>query len=291
MKIGLFLISEKGFRVLDSILKGPYCDSIEFVCIGKDHGVFNDFHDEILFLCRVNGIKNLTRESSKVDYPICSYYFAISWRWMLDIPNLIVLHDSILPKYRGFAPLVNMLIKGEERIGATALLASKNFDEGPIIAQKTIEIKYPIKIAHAIKEISFLYTELIKEVLLKIDKNILELIPQNNEDATYSLWLDSEDYFIDWNWSAEKIIRKIDACGFPYDGAKCYLGDRTIIIESAIIEEDVKIENRCIGKVMFTVNGCPVIVCGEGLIRINSAKFLDDLVSAIPFNKFRVRLK
>jgi methionyl-tRNA formyltransferase len=56
---------------------------------------------------------------------ICSdFNIAISWRWMLKVSNLIVIHDSLLPKYRGFSPLVNMLINGEDTLGVTVLFAT-----------------------------------------------------------------------------------------------------------------------------------------------------------------------
>ena len=71
---------------------------------------------------------------------------AVSWRWMIKHPKnkLIVFHDSILPKYRGFAPLVNMLINGEKEIGVSAIFGADEYDS-EIISEKTT-ISYPIKI-------------------------------------------------------------------------------------------------------------------------------------------------
>ncbi len=93
---------------------------------------------------------------------------------------------------------------------------------------------------------------------------------QNENNATYSLWLNGEDYYIDWNWSSEKIKRFVDAVGYPYDGAKAYLNGKIINFIDVKVIEDVVVESRSrhIGKVIFVKNGYPVVVCEEGLIQL-----------------------
>jgi methionyl-tRNA formyltransferase len=61
----------------------------------------------------------------------------------LDVP-LVVFHDSILPQYRGFNPLVSALINGDSRVGVTAM-GTDEFDKGDIIGQRTIAINIPSK--------------------------------------------------------------------------------------------------------------------------------------------------
>ncbi len=114
---------------------------------------------------------------------------------------------------------------------------------------------------------------------------------QNENEATYSLWLDQDDYFIDWNWTAEKIKRKIDACGFPYDGAKTILENDIIVVEKAEVEQDVQIENRTVGKVIFVKENCPIIVCGKGLLRLTAAKNVNTKENILPLSKFRLKFK
>lgn len=289
MKFGFFLLTEKGFRVLKSLIENDYCSLINFVCIGKDFNVQNDYSNEIEELCRVNGVNYFYRNKQNNIFKESDFYFAVSWKWIIDLPNLIVLHDSILPRYRGFAPLINMLINGEDFIGVTAILAKEEYDEGPIIGQESIQIKYPIKISEAIDKISNLYVILILRIINQcIEKNII-LLEQCNSAATYSLWLDEDDYFIDWSWCADKIIRKIDACGFPYAGARSRINNEVVIIDSAILLNDIKIENRKPGKVIFLKNGHPVIVCGKGLLMITAAKLYGSNKSIIPFVKIRLK--
>ena len=200
-----------------------------------------------------------------------SHYFAISWKWMLEIKmgTLIVLHDSLLPRYRGFNPLVSALINGDRQIGVTALYAGKDFDTGDIIAQKSAEITYPIRIQRAIDIISDLYSELVNEITAKIlAGKELEVYNQDLSLVTYSLWRDEMDYLIDWNRSADYIKRFIDSVGIPYKGASSYIeGTKVRILDSEVVD-DVVIINRTPGKILFKRDGYPIVVCGKGLLKI-----------------------
>jgi len=78
--------------------------------------------------------------------------FLVGWQHLLSrvTPSTMVFHDSLLPRYRGFAPTVTALINGDHEIGVTALQPSETTDEGPIISQRSLPIFYPIKIAAAL---------------------------------------------------------------------------------------------------------------------------------------------
>lgn len=175
--------------------------------------------------------------------------------------------------------------------GVTALFASSEYDKGDIIAQKSFEINYPIKIENAINQIEPLYSELVNDIFSKInDKKLIESKVQDESKATYSLWLDSEDYFIDWSWSAEKIKRFVDAVGYPYDNAKAYLNGQTIKFVDIEIVENVFVENRerHIGKVIFIKDGLPIIVCRDGLISLVDIRDVEDNSMFIDFrSRFR----
>lgn len=124
--------------------------------------------------------------------------------------------------------------------GVTALFASSEYDKGDIIAQKSFDINYPIKISEAIDKIEPLYFELVDEIFTKIKSGEqLNATKQDESKASYSLWVDSEDYFIDWSWSAEKIKRFVDAVGYPYDNAKAYLNGEVVKFIDVEIVEDV----------------------------------------------------
>ena len=292
-KITLFLITEKGYEFLLGTC-ATYKHLFELVVVGNDKLINNDFEEKIIDLCLKENIKFKLKKDFKViktDYAI-----AVSWRWIIKHPyeKLIIFHDSILPKYRGFAPLVNSLINGESEIGVTALLGAKLYDTGSIIAQSKTSITYPIKINEAIKINNKNYIKcanIVMEKILKDEK--FELQEQVDSKATYSIWLDSEDYTINWNKSSEEIVRFIDAVGYPYTGAKTTFNSENIIIHEAIRVNDLTIENRHNGKVIYVEDGMPVVVCGKGLLKILSASVQNNggLIDFFPLPKFRIRFK
>ena len=187
-----------------------------------------------------------------------------------DINKLIIIHDSLLPRYRGFAPLVNALINGEKTLGVTALIASESYDRGDILMQESINVHYPVKINVIIEKVAELYIKCVKNLLdLIISGKKLQPVKQNESNATYSIWRDSEDYFIDWSWPADKIKRFVDAVGFPYQGAVTWLEDKLIKVQDCDVIDDFKAETIHPGKVVFFENEMPVVICGEKALRIN----------------------
>ena len=296
-KIAFYVMNEKGFYTLKKFIKQFSSVNIEYIVSSVDKNVKKDYYDEIKELCRRYKISFIDRSSDylKEEKLFSGYKFAIGWRWIIENDaNLIVFHDSLLPKYRGFAPLVNALVSNENEIGVTALFASNEYDKGDIIMKKRMNVAYPIKINEAIKQIRPLYYELVKDIY----KFILNAksIPRQKQDeskSTYSLWLDENDYFIDWkNWSAKKIRRFIDATGYPYDNAKAYLNTKIVYFVDVNIIEDVNIEERerHIGKVIFIKKGIPVVVCRKGLLQLLDIRESNNKRLAINFrNRFEGR--
>lgn len=278
-------MNQKGLTVLQTIVEQELSARIAFLCLGRDKNIQNDYSAEIIEVANKAQISIIERTAPLPEYNLG---LAIGWRWIIntEIP-LLVIHDSILPKFRGFAPLVNMLIKGEPKIGATLLWASPEYDKGNIVNTDSIAITYPIKIIDAIGAILTSYQRLtIKLCQFFKSGTIPDGIPQNESEATYSLWRDSEDYLIDWSEPAETILRTIHACGYPYNGSKTRIDNKKITILDAQIEPDIKIENRTPGKLIFLKDSQPVIVCGSGLLRITE---MESDSNPFKLNWFRVR--
>lgn len=288
-KVVFYLMTEKGAEVLQSFIDTFESGRVHFVIVSKDTSMKNDFYYEIEQICKKNNIMFYDKSD---NIPEHSYYiFAIGWRWIIkDSEKVIVLHDSVLPKYRGFAPLVNCLINGDKELGVTALFASDKYDCGDIIAQQKLGVEYPIKIHDAIKKVSKIYAELVISICKDIfsNKTIIGKC-QDEIEATYSLWRDKEDYFINWKKDSEYIKRFIDSLGYPFDGAKTLLNGRQITVFDAVLVKDVAVENRDVGKVIFIEDGCPIIVCGQGLIKILRAAYSDSNEDILPIKQFRSR--
>lgn len=293
-KVSLYLAGEKGLTVLQLALK-RYKNIISHVVSAKIPGVMNDHYDDLKALCESSAVPFYERSSllsaknNKNDFSL-----AVGWRWMLpEYNSLIVIHDSLLPKYRGFSPLVNCLINGEEIIGATAIYGSKNYDTGEIIKQCQRVIEYPIKVKSAIEIMSEIYAEIALFLFEQIKcGHKLNSTPQDHSLASYSLWRDDGDYWIDWTKSSAEIARFIDAVGFPYLGARCVMNGAVAIINHAIAVEDVFVMDRksSVGKVLFIEDGFPTIVCTRGVLKILEMTS-EDGISLVPLKNFRIRFE
>ena len=291
LKITLFLAGEKGFHFLKHLLK-KYKNMFAGVVVANDKSVEKDYAKEIIELCELENIPVFKRvDFTKIH---SEYALAVSWRWLIkhEPEKLIVFHDSILPKYRGFSPLVNSLINGESEIGVSAIFGADDFDAGGIVAQSRTKITYPIKINEAIAVVNKNYLECAERVFNSLSEGSdIKSVPQNEEEATYSVWRDERDYLINWDQSSEKIRRFVDAVGYPYKGALTMLdGSAVRIIESEEFP-DRKIENRDPGKILLVEGGKPVVICGSGLLKINQAVVErgENTTSLFPLPKFRIR--
>ena len=292
-RVTLFLMTKKGLDCFRKIIDNFGPEIIDFVVVGKDNGAKNDYHKELKRLAEIHKIGCFDR--NKVPPIRTKYAIAISWKWIIpkvEDVQLIVLHDSLLPKYRGFAPLVSQLLNREPVIGVTAFISSSEYDKGNIIEQAETTITYPIKIEEAINKISEQYQILVCRVVDHIICN--KPIPNHQQDerlATYSLWRDNEDYKINWKKSSSYIKTFIDSVGTPYLGASTTLNGRLVRILDAVETKDVEIINRDEGKVIFINDGFPVVVCGVGLLKITYAVYDSDGTSVLPLKKFRSRFK
>ena len=119
-KIAFYLMNEKGFYTLNKFIKKFTSSNIDYIVSSIDKNMKKDYFKEIKQLCKKYKITFFDRNSDyfKKEKKFAGYKFAIGWRWIIqNSTNLIVFHDSLLPKYRGFAPLVNSLVSNENRGG------------------------------------------------------------------------------------------------------------------------------------------------------------------------------
>lgn len=288
IKLTVFAMTKKGMAVVTSI-HAKHPDLIETVVSSRDDGVTDDGYDQLQRFCEANDIAFCGRRECRAIHT--EYALAVSWRWLLDSDSsrVIVMHDSLLPRNRGFNPLVTALINGDTEIGVTALYASAEYDKGDIIGQSRSTITYPITISEAINVIVKDYSTLAVEIAdgLSLGQD-LAATPQSEDGASYSLWRDELDYFIDWAASAVTIRRTVDALGPPYMGAASIVDGTIVRVAKAEALEDVVVENRTPGKVIFIQESKPVVVCGTGLLRID--ELLDESgATVLPLRSFRSR--
>lgn len=298
-KLALFLVNQRGYIVLRHIIEKRLTKRIGFVVSYQEINVKEKYYEDIRKLCIKNNInlyhKNeILPENIKMillSYSI-KYCIAVGWQYLLSIDQieqsgakLIVFHDALLPRYRGFAPTPTAILNGENEIGVTALYATDKLDDGDIILQYKMKISEKEYIKDIIERQSSLYAKMAIEIIDDLERGTVISYPQDNTKATYSIWRNEEDCRINWKESNIEILRLIRAVGEPYLGAYTYYEGRKIKIVRAELENDIKLERRDVGKIWQIINGQPVIVCGNGLLRIIEAREEDD--SRVVFTKLR----
>jgi methionyl-tRNA formyltransferase len=291
MKITAFMMTEKALLFLRHAFGQGYAPLFDRVVVGRDRKVQDDYAEPIIECCHQAGVPVFER--NQAPHPPAVLAMAIGWRWLIptaQFPRLIVFHDSLLPRYRGFAPTVNALLNGEAVIGVTALWASEGYDEGPIILQAQQPISYPIKIQQAIHLQTELYVQLGQTILEMLKNgNLPEGKEQEHEGASYSIWRDEEDYHIDWSRDAQELSRFIDALGFPYRGAKTRVGGLGYIrIWDAIPSYDYKHEILHPGKIFKKDPDGVWVICGKGSLKLTSMTLDED---NSPYNPGSLRIR
>src|SRR6267143_7152663 len=173
--------------------------------------------------------------SHRADAAIVVAYGKILPPEFLEAQRLgcINLHFSLLPKYRGAAPVNWAIVNGEKETGVTTMRIVEELDAGPLLLQSATRIGESETAPELMKRLAETGADLLSETLKDIEQ--LELKPQRNEDATFAPILKREDGRIDWTMDAATIERRVR--GFqPWPNAHTTLNSRRLIIRRASTE-------------------------------------------------------
>ena len=167
----------------------------------------------------------------KPDLIVTAAYGQIVPQAVLNIPRLgcINVHASLLPLYRGGAPVHQAIIDGQEKTGVTIMYMVKKMDAGDMIAQKEIPILEEDTVGILYDRLSDLGAKLLKETLPDILKGTNQRIPQDENLVTYAPTLSREDERLDWNMSARQVYNKVRGTN-PWPGSYTTYQGKTVKI-------------------------------------------------------------
>lgn len=157
-------------------------------------------------------------KKEKADLFLVVSYGRILSEEILKIPKImsVNIHASLLPKYRGAAPIAFALMKGEKRTGVTFIKMNERMDEGDIIFQKGIEIDSDDNIFTLEEKLSKLASTCVNGVLNTIEKGKAKLKKQSHKKATYAHLIKKQDGLIQWNSKPGGILNNFRATlGWP----------------------------------------------------------------------------
>ena len=172
------------------------------------------------------------------DLIITAAYGQIIPQALLDAPRLgcVNVHASLLPLYRGGAPVHQSIIDGQEKTGVTIMYMVKKMDAGDIISQKETPILQDDTVGILYDRLSDLGAQLLKETLPSVLDGTNQRIPQDESLVTYAPTLSREDERIDWNLSAKQVYNKVRGTN-PWPGSYTTYQGKTVKIWSGQVHQ------------------------------------------------------
>jgi len=223
-------------------------------------------------------------KSLSPDLIVVAAFGQIISQRILDIPRFgsINVHASLLPKYRGAAPINWVILQGEKETGVTAMLMDKGLDTGSILLQRKLKI-FPEENAGELHDrLAFLGAEVLRETVERLKQRGLTSFKQEESETSYAPPLKKEDGLIDWEKPAEKIYNHIRGMN-PWPGAFTYLEGKVLKVFHA--KHVIQGFSHEPGKVVKASDEGILVATGEGHIllteiqlenrkRMSSALFL-----------------
>jgi methionyl-tRNA formyltransferase len=203
------------------------------------------------------------------DYLVVVAYGQILPKEILSIPRLapVNLHASLLPRWRGAAPIHRAFLAGDAITGACAMVMEEGLDTGPTLLCEQTSITDADTVGALHDRMAVSGGALMVRALLAYRDGAIEPRPQNDADATYAAKLTPADFAVDWAAPAEVVSRTIRGLS-PYPAAVTKLGGKTIKPLFARVTDGAGSP----GEVLAVTRDGITVACGSGAVIVTSLK-------------------
>ncbi|MGW5145707.1 methionyl-tRNA formyltransferase [Rhodococcus koreensis] len=239
-----------GHRTLQALLQSDHEVVLAITHPKSDHVYEQMWADSVADLATEHGVpvhiatkpdENFKAALKQADPDIV---VANNWRtWLpqdvFDSPRYgtLNIHDSLLPKYTGFSPLIWALINGEEEVGLTAHLMDEELDAGDIVLQRSTRVGPTDTVTDLFHRTVDMIGPITLDALALIESGRTDWTPQDRSQATFFHKRAPEDSLIDWTWPADAIERLVRAQSDPYPNAFTHFkGQRVRVLKAAVSE-------------------------------------------------------
>ncbi len=216
----------------------------------------------------------------KVDAIVVAAYGQILSRAFLNLPpnGVLNVHMSLLPKYRGAAPVAWAIMRGEKEVGATIMLVTPPLDSGPVLMQRSLHVGPDDTTSVLQQRLGLLSAPMMVEALEKIQEGKAMFAPQDESKITWAPSLKKESGLISWRSSAQEIKNLVRAMNpWPlaytfYRGAagQSDLPQRVIVLDVAP-QSGLLLRSEAGREVKLDKEG-PVVAVGDGGVLIRRVK-------------------
>lgn len=188
---------------------------------------------------------------------------------VLDLPQhgCINIHASLLPRWRGAAPINAAILAGDEETGVTIMRMDVGLDTGPILAKKSIRLTADDTAGSVFQTLSTLGADLLIETLPEYLAGKITPQPQNDDDATYAHMLHKEDGLLDFTHHADELERRVRAMN-PWPGAWFEWDGNMLKVLRASVSEV-----RGSGpETRLKVDGRPGVMCADKVLILDEVQ-------------------
>ena len=274
---------ERGLYLIEKFLKNNMPIHGFIVMKDDDHEIV--WADKIIKILRDNSIPYKLGKSFKspelynfIEIIKPNLILVENWRTIIphdiisSVNNVVVFHESLLPKYRGFAPLVWPIINGEKETGVSMFFISEKVDAGDIIDQKKISISDSDTSYDLFLKTYEVYWDLIHNNLPKLLAGKAHASEQDESNATYACMRTPDDGKINWERNTVDIYNFIRALAPPFmPGAFCIYNNLKIIIKKAEIKQNVPtFIGRIPGRIVEINRNYVSVLTGDGVLNIKT---------------------
>ena len=189
---------------------------------------------------------------------------------ILNMPKYgcINVHGSLLPKYRGAAPLQWAVINGEKETGVTTMYMAKGMDTGDMLLKEKIEVSSQDTYGSIHDKLCVIGAELLLKTIEGLEKGTLQRIPQQEEQATYASMLTKESGHIDWSKKCDEIICLIHGLDPVPTAYTIYEGEVLKVWQAEKIQQPT----GKIGEITAITKKGFVVTAGDGSILVTEVQ-------------------
>ncbi len=205
--------------------------------------------------------------SYQPDVMVVAAYGLILSQAVLDIPRFgcINIHASLLPRWRGAAPIQRAILAGDTETGVTIMRMEAGLDTGPMLKKQGFALSAQDTAASVHDRLSTLGATLLMQVLNDLPDALHQAIPQPQDGVTYAKKLSKEEAMLDWSLPAEQLDRQIRAFN-PWPIAETRLhGQQLRVWRADVMLND---HNKTPGTVLAANNNGIQVACGSDVLNL-----------------------
>lgn len=205
-------------------------------------------------------------DEARPDVLVVAAYGLILPPWVLELPRwgCLNIHASLLPRWRGAAPIQRAIEAGDRETGITIMQMDAGLDTGACLLMRSIPIDTTDTAASLHDRLAALGGELVAEALRRVPSGELQPKPQPSDGVTYAHKIEKHEAALDWRSSASTLERRVRAFD-PFPGASLNDGNSVIKVWRAAINATA---SGAPGEVVSTLPGPLRVACGEGALEL-----------------------